>query len=86
MLDDSLITGETQGREVGPGALVPAGAINLSGARKVEVAGAGTLIDEIERLLEKAVAAKSRYVQLADRVSRFYAPVVHLAAGGRERP
>jgi Cu2+-exporting ATPase len=82
VLDDSLITGETQGREVGPGATVYAGATNLSGALEVEVAaaGAGTLIDEIERLLEKATAAKSRYVQLADRVSRFYAPVVHLAA------
>jgi Cu2+-exporting ATPase len=81
-LDDSLVTGETQGRAVGPGATVYAGAINLSGALEVEVAaaGAGTLIDEIERLLDKAVAAKSRYVQLADRVSRSYAPVVHLAA------
>jgi len=83
-LDDSLITGETHGREVGPGAIVYAGAMNLSSALEVEVAaaGAGTLLDEIERLLEKATAAKSRYVQLADRVSRFYAPVVHLAALG----
>ena len=81
-IDDSLITGETDGRSVGPGAVVYAGAMNLSGALEVEVAaaGAGTLIDEIERLLEKAVAAKSRYVKVADRVSRFYAPVVHLAA------
>ena len=81
-LDDSLITGETSGRRVGPGSLVYAGAINLSGALEVEVAaaGGGTLIDEIERLLEKAVAAKSRYVQLADRVSQFYAPLVHGAA------
>ena len=40
----------------------------------------GTLIDEVERLLEKAVAAKSRYVRLADRAARLYAPVVHATA------
>ena len=41
---------------------------------------AGALLDEIERLLDNASAAKSRYVRLADRVSRLYAPVVHVAA------
>ncbi len=64
------------------GARVHAGAVNLSGAIEVEVAaaGGGTLLDEIERLLESATSAKSRYLRLADRVSRVYAPVVHLAA------
>jgi Cu2+-exporting ATPase len=82
VIDDSLITGETRGRAVAPGAPVYAGAINLSAALEVEVsaAGSGTLLDEIERLLENATAAKSRYVRLADRVSRFYAPVVHVSA------
>ncbi|MDE3177842.1 MAG: cadmium-translocating P-type ATPase [Pseudomonadota bacterium] len=82
VIDDSLVTGETRGRAVGPGAQVYAGAINLSGALEIEVvaAGAGTLLDEIERLLENATAAKSRYVKLADRVAGYYAPVVHVAA------
>ena len=81
-IDDSLITGETKGRAVAPGATVYAGAINLSAALEIEVsaAGKGTLLDEIERLLENATATKSRYVRLADRVSRYYAPVVHIAA------
>ena len=81
-IDDSLITGETKGRAVAPGATVYAGAINLSAALEVEVsaAGSGTLLDEIERLLDNATRAKSRYVRFADRVSRFYAPVVHIAA------
>jgi Cu2+-exporting ATPase len=35
---------------------------------------------EISRLLDNAVQARSRYVQLADRASRLYAPVVHAAA------
>ncbi len=82
MLDDSLITGESLGRAISPGARVYAGAINLSGAIEVEVeaVGAGTLLDEIERLLDNATASKSRYIRLADRVSRLYAPLVHIAA------
>jgi Cu2+-exporting ATPase len=82
VVDDSVITGETAGRAVQPGELVYAGSINLSGVIEVEVAaaGSGTLLDEIERLLENATSAKSRYMKLADRVSRLYAPVVHIAA------
>ncbi len=47
---------------------------------KVIAAGAGTLVDEVERLLDKATEAKSRTVRLADRAARLYAPVVHTAA------
>ena len=81
-IDDGLITGETRPRGVRPGADVYAGSVNFSGALSVTVraAGAGTLLDEIERLLEAASAAKTRYVRLADRVARLYAPLVHLAA------
>jgi Cu2+-exporting ATPase len=81
-VDDSLITGETGRRAIGPGEEVYAGSLNYSGALNVNVraAGSGTLLDEIERLLDSATAAKSRYVRLADRVARLYAPVVHVAA------
>jgi Cu2+-exporting ATPase len=81
-LDESLVTGETARRSVAAGERIYAGSLNYEGALtlEVEAAGAGTLLDEIERLLEKATSARSRYVRLADRVSRFYAPVVHLAA------
>ncbi len=81
-LDESVITGETARRNVAAGDRVFAGSLNHHGALtlSVEAAGAGTLLDEIERLLEKATAARSRYVRLADRVSAFYAPVVHIAA------
>jgi P-type Cu2+ transporter len=83
-LDQSIITGETALRPVGPGDLAYAGSLNHSGALTiaVETAGGETLFDEIERLLEKATASRSRYVRLADRVSQYYAPVVHLAALG----
>jgi len=81
-IDESLITGETAKRAVKPGTAVYAGSVNFSGALTVKVTAAGgaTLIDEIERLLERAVEAKSRYVRLADRAARLYAPVVHTAA------
>jgi Cu2+-exporting ATPase len=81
-LDESLITGETQRRAVTAGDQVYAGSMNYDGALTLRVAAASghTLLDDIERLLEKATNARSRYMRLADRVSRLYAPLVHLAA------
>jgi Cu2+-exporting ATPase len=81
-IDESLVTGETVKRSVAAGATVYAGSVNFSGTLTMSVtaAGSATLIDEIERLLERAVETKSRYVRLADRAARLYAPVVHTAA------
>jgi P-type Cu2+ transporter len=81
-IDESLVTGETARRAVVAGAAIHAGAVNFSGTltMRVTAAGSGTLIEEVERLLEKAVTAKSHYVRLADRAARLYAPVVHATA------
>jgi Cu2+-exporting ATPase len=81
-IDQSLITGETLPAKAGPGTAVHAGTLNLSGALRVRVSAAseGTLLAEIARLLENAVQARSRYLRLADRASRLYAPVVHATA------
>jgi P-type Cu2+ transporter len=81
-IDESLITGETARRPVKSGAVIYAGSMNYSGALTLRVTAAGgtALIDEIEKLLEKAASAKSRVRRLADRASRVYAPVVHLTA------
>src|SRR6266581_2265715 len=81
-IDQSLITGETLPVKAGPGTAVYAGTLNLSGALRVRVSAAseGTLLAEIARLLENAVQARSRYLRLADRAARLYAPVVHAAA------
>ena len=56
--------------------------MNLGGALRVRVsnASAGTLLDEVNALLEKAIEQRSSYVKLADRAARLYAPVVHLTA------
>jgi len=81
-LDMSLISGETTPEAVASGAKVYAGALNLSGplTLAVEAVGEGTLLAEIARLMEAAEQRRARYVAIADRVSRAYAPVVHLLA------
>ena len=82
-IDDSLITGETARRDVAAGATIYAGGLNYSGTltMRVTAAGGATLIDEVERLLAQAVGARSRYLRLADRAARVYAPMVHTTAG-----
>jgi Cu2+-exporting ATPase len=81
-IDQSLVTGETAPIDAGPGAQVYSGSLNLSGALRVRVtkASTGTLLDEVNALLGKAVEQRSSYVKLADRVARLYAPVVHATA------
>uniref|UniRef100_Q07VR1 Copper-translocating P-type ATPase n=1 Tax=Rhodopseudomonas palustris (strain BisA53) TaxID=316055 RepID=Q07VR1_RHOP5 len=81
-IDQSLITGETRQVEALRGTQVYAGTLNMSGSLRIRVSAAaeGTLLAEIARLLENALQARSRYVQLADRASRLYAPLVHAAA------
>jgi Cu2+-exporting ATPase len=81
-IDQSLISGETLYATVGPGGAVYAGSLNVSGTLRIRVSAAseGTLLAEISRLLGNALQARSRYVQLADRASRLYAPVVHVTA------
>lgn len=81
-IDDSIVTGETAHRAIGPGAEVYAGTLSFTGALRVRARGAaaGNFLDEIERLLDNAASARSRYVGLAERASKIYAPVVHLTA------
>src|ERR1700756_3537495 len=80
--DQSLITGETLYATAEHGTAVYAGSLNISGTLRVRVSAAseGTLLAEITRLLDNALQARSRYVRLADRASRLYAPVVHATA------
>ncbi|ACL62200.1 heavy metal translocating P-type ATPase [Methylobacterium nodulans] len=81
-LDRSLVTGETAPVAAGPGDTVHAGSLNASGALTVRVTAAtrGTLLDEVEGLMRRALEAKSRALVLADRATRLYVPVVHAAA------
>ncbi|WP_213982338.1 heavy metal translocating P-type ATPase [Sphingomonas sp. dw_22] len=81
-IDRSLVTGESIPEDGGPGARVLAGTINLAAPIRVRVTAAGqsTAIADIARLMETAGQSKSRYVRIADRASRLYAPAVHTLA------
>ncbi|MET4202102.1 cation-translocating P-type ATPase [Bradyrhizobium sp. LA6.12] len=81
-IDQSLITGETLYVTAEQGTAVYAGSMNISGTLRVRVSAASeaTLLAEITRLLDNALQARSRYMRLADRASRLYAPVVHATA------
>lgn len=83
-LDTSLISGETLPVQAKPGTPVFAGMMNLSAALRLEVTAVGeaTLLAEIVRLMETAEQGRARYAAIADRVARWYAPVVHTAALG----
>ncbi len=81
-LDASLISGESLPQAVKAGDKVVAGMVNLGAPLRVEVTAAGerTMLAEIVRLVEAAEQGRSRFVAIADRVARAYAPVVHVTA------
>jgi Cu2+-exporting ATPase len=81
-VDTALISGESVPVPVAAGDKVFAGTINLSAPLKLAVAAVGerTLLAEIVRMMEVAEQGRAKYVALADRVARWYAPVVHVAA------
>ena len=82
LLDTSLVTGESLPVRTSVGDAVFAGTLNLGAPITVDItaAGAGTMLAECVRLIEAAEARRGRYVVLADRVARAYAPVVHICA------
>ena len=81
-IDLSFLTGEGQPLPVGVGDMVHAGAMNVDGPLTVIVRAAGpdTVIADIARMMDAAGQGKSRYVRIADRAARIYAPAVHLLA------
>ena len=81
-LDLSLLTGESAPQAAGPGDPVHAGTLNLDAPLTVRVtATAGdSSLAEIARLMGEASQGRSRYVRIADRAARLYAPAVHSLA------
>ncbi len=80
--DQSLLTGESMAISAVSGEPVLAGTLNLDNPVDVRVtaAGEGTALAEIARLMDASGQARSRYVRIADRASRLYAPAVHTLA------
>ena len=81
-LDASLVTGESLPVAARAGTRVFAGTMNLGAPLTIRVAAAGeaTLLADCVRLIEAAETRRGRFVVLADRVARRYAPMVHLTA------
>jgi len=67
---------------VAPGAIVHSGTLNVSGALVVRATAAAesSLVAEVNKLLDAALLAKSKYVRIADRAARLYSPIVHATA------
>jgi Cu2+-exporting ATPase len=80
--DQSLLTGESVPVAARQGEPVLAGTLNLDAPVDVRVSQAGrdTTLAEIARLMEASAQSRSRYVRIADRASRLYAPAVHALA------
>ena len=80
--DSSLLTGESRPVRVGPGDRVHAGTLNIDAPLRIRVTATGdtTTIADIARMMEAAGQGKSRYVRIADRAARLYAPAVHSLA------
>jgi Cu2+-exporting ATPase len=80
--DQSLLTGESASTGAAAGDAVLAGTLNLENPVDVRVtaSGADTTLAEIARLMATAGQGRSRYVRIADRASRLYAPAVHSLA------
>ena len=81
-LDLSLLTGESAPQRVHVDDVVHAGTLNLDAPLRVRVTtvGADTVLADIARLMGEAAQGKSRYVRIADRAARLYAPAVHCLA------
>ncbi len=81
-IDLSLLTGESAPQDARLGDPVHAGTLNVEAPIRVRVtaAGADTAIADIARLMGEAAQGKSRYVRIADRAARYYAPAVHTLA------
>lgn len=81
-IDKSVITGEsmpetsTVDDKIYAGSLVLTGLLDIS----IEKSHTDTFLSHVVRLMESAEQNKSKYVRLADRLTDFYAPAVHIAA------
>ena len=81
-VDSSMLTGESDPRPAGTGETIHAGMINLGNPVRVRVTAAAqdTALADIARLMDEAGQSRSRYVRIADRAARYYAPAVHSLA------
>jgi Cu2+-exporting ATPase len=81
-LDCSVVTGESEPVAVAEGGTVRAGTLCVTHPLTVraDAVGQDTYLAQVVRLMEQAESGRARFVRLADRAARIYAPAVHLVA------
>lgn len=81
-IDAAILTGESAAATARPGSPVLAGMLNLDAPLTVDVTAVGEdrTIAGLARAMEDAGQSRSRYVRIADRAARLYAPAVHTLA------
>lgn len=79
-VDRSLLTGESLPAWAGPGSVVAAGEVNLTGPLTLRVTAAGkdSSLHRMADLVAVAESARTRYTTLAERAAKLYSPLVHL--------
>ncbi len=81
-IDNALVTGESLPVAVNEGDELTAGAINVGGPLTMRAtrASADSFLARMAALMDAAESARTGYRRLADRISQYYAPVVHTLA------
>lgn len=81
-VDTSAITGETMPRHVCAGDAVLAGMVNIGTPLDIRIdkSQQDSLIGDIIALMQRAEQGGAAYVRIADRIARWYTPVVHILA------
>lgn len=81
-IDNSIVSGESLPKKIRKGEVIFAGAINLGQniTLKVVKKPEESLIAQIRDVVEEIENHKGKYVNLADKLARFYVPAVHFLA------
>ncbi len=81
-VDESMLTGEAEPVLKIKGSKVISGTVNINGAIKVEVEGAGkdSTLSKLYTLIKQAATGKLKIQRLADTFSSYFVPIVIIAA------
>jgi P-type Cu2+ transporter len=81
-VDRSIVTGESLPHAAAVGTHVQSGVMNISSELLIEATAdeAASFLARMKRMMARAEATRPDHTPLSNRVSRFYAPAVHLMA------